>query len=364
MNTSPSAQLGTLHVPSSTVLSGRPRATPLEDAITIVFGLWMLAGLFTDGFAHSNLRDSIESFFTPWHAILYSGFASAALWTTWLGFKQARLGRRGLEAIPVGYELGIVGVIVFGLGGFGDMIWHTIFGIEVNIAALLSPSHLMLLIGGVLVVTSPLRSAWSRLPHAPKFLEFLPALVSSMSALATVAFFNMHLWGLGRLPDAKEWMYFVNNDVLISVLAGTLFTNAILMSAVLLLVRRWVTPFGSFTIMLGATALGMGLLRGRVDSAFGAALLTGLILDGLVQWLRPSAARVWQLRSFAALAPLTIWGIHYLRTAFFRGGINLEVEFWTGLLVMTMLSGLALSVLVVPPSVPAHLEPRVEPAGD
>jgi hypothetical protein len=53
-----------------------------------------------------------------------------------------------------------------------------------------------------------------------------------------------------------------------------------------------------------------------------------------------------------------------LHNQFFRGGINLEVEFWTGLLVMSVLSGLALSVLVVPPSVPAHLEPRVEPAGD
>jgi hypothetical protein len=357
--------ISSVGIPSSAAFpTGRPRATPLEDAITIVFGLWMLAGLFTDGFAHSNLRDSIESFFTPWHAILYSGFASAALWTTWLGFKHARMGKRGLEAIPVGYELGIVGVIIFGLGGFGDMIWHTVFGIEVNIAALLSPTHLMLLIGGVLVVTSPLRSAWSSLAYAPRFLEFLPALISSMSALATVAFFNMHLWGLGRLPDSKEWMFYVNNDALISVLAGTLFTNAILMTAVLLLVRRWLTPFGTFTIMFGVTALGMGLLRGRVDSAFGAALLTGLILDGLVYGLRPSAARVWQLRALAVLAPLMIWGIHYLRTQLFRGGINLEVEFWTGLLVMSMLSGLALSVLVVPPSVPVHLEPWVEPAGD
>ncbi len=364
MNTSPGTQLGNLRVSSAAIPTGRPRATPFEDAITIVFGLWMLAGLFTDGFAHSNLRDSIESFFTPWHAILYSGFASAALWTTWLGFKHARMGRRGLEAIPVGYELGIVGVIVFGLGGFGDMIWHTVFGIEVNIAALLSPTHLMLLIGGVLVGSSPLRSAWSSLPHRPSFLEFLPALVSSTTTLATVAFFHMHLWGLGRLPDAKEWMFYVNDHALISVLAGTLFTNAILMTAVLLLVRRWITPFGTFTVMFGATALGMGLLRGGVDSAFVAGLLTGLILDGLVQWLRPSAARVWQFRALAVLAPLTIWGIHYLRTAFFRGGLNLEVEFWTGLLVMTMLSGLALSVLVAPPSVPAHLEPQVGPAGD
>jgi hypothetical protein len=365
MNTSPmstsASSLG--NVPQS-IPAGRPRATPSENAITIVFGLWMIAGLFIDGYAHANMRSTIESFFTPWHGILYSGFASAALWTTWLGYKQARLGRRGLEAIPVGYELGMVGVIVFGLGGFGDMIWHTVFGIEVNIAALLSPSHLMLLIGGVLVLTSPLRSAWATLPHKPGFLEFLPALISSTTALTTVAFFNMHQWALGRLPDARDWMQFVDNQALIMILAATLFTNAILTTGVLFMVRRWQTPFGTFTIMFGFTALCMGLLNGRVNSEFVAAVITGLIVDALALWLRPTITRVWALRAFAALVPLTIWGIHDLHNQFFRGGINLEVEFWTGLLVMSVLSGLALSVLVVPPSVPAHLEPRVEPAGD
>jgi hypothetical protein len=84
---------------------------------------------------------------------------------------------------------------------------------------------------------------------------------------------------------------------------------------------------------------GLVLEWGRLAFLIGAGVLTGLTLDALLQWLRPSAAQVLQLRSFAALAPLTIWGIHYLRPQFFRGGINLEVEFWTGLLVMTMFSG-------------------------
>jgi hypothetical protein len=360
MNTSISG-LGS--VPQS-IPTGRPRASLTENAMTIVFGLWMIAGLFVDGYAHANMRSTIESFFTPWHGILYSGFASAALWTTWLGYKQARLGRRGLEAIPVGYELGMVGVIIFGLGGFGDMIWHTIFGIEIDIAALLSPSHLMLLIGGVLVLTSPLRSAWATLPHKPGFLEFLPALISSTTALTTIAFFNMHQWALGRLPDAKDWMFALSDQPLVMVLASTLFTNAILVSAVLFMVRRWQPPFGTFTIMFGFTALCMGLLNGRVNSELVASIITGLTVDALTLWLRPSVARVWHLRAFAALVPLMIWSIHYMHNQFFRGGLNLEVEFWTGVMFMSVLSGLALSVLMVPPSVPAHLEVRVEPAGD
>lgn len=39
----------------------------------------------------------------------------------------------------------MAGAFIFGLGGFGDMIWHTVFGIEVGTNALFSPTHLMLL---------------------------------------------------------------------------------------------------------------------------------------------------------------------------------------------------------------------------
>lgn len=49
----------------------------------------------------------------------------------------------GRAAIPAGYSLGLLGVIIFALGGLGDMWWHTVFGIERDVATLLSPTHLM-----------------------------------------------------------------------------------------------------------------------------------------------------------------------------------------------------------------------------
>src|SRR5206468_5841643 len=63
--------------------------------------------------------------------------------------------------VPAGYGLGLVGVAMFVAGGVADGRWHTLFGVEVSVAALLSPSHLLLLGGGLLMVTSPVRSAWS-----------------------------------------------------------------------------------------------------------------------------------------------------------------------------------------------------------
>ena len=40
-------------------------------------------------------------------------------------------------------------------GAIGDMFWHIIFGIEVSIDALLSPTHLLLLIGALLILSGP-----------------------------------------------------------------------------------------------------------------------------------------------------------------------------------------------------------------
>src|SRR6266536_4204640 len=45
-----------------------------EDLVTLVLTAWLIGGLFLDGWAH-NTRPQLETFFTPWHAVFYSGFA-------------------------------------------------------------------------------------------------------------------------------------------------------------------------------------------------------------------------------------------------------------------------------------------------
>ena len=48
------------------------------------------------------------------------------------------------------------------LGGAGDIVWHTLFGIEAGIEALLSPTHLLLAFGGAVAVSGPLHAIWHR----------------------------------------------------------------------------------------------------------------------------------------------------------------------------------------------------------
>lgn len=61
----------------------RPPRVPWRDGVTILFGLWMIAAVFADGWAHLNPASTRETFFTPSHAPLYAGVLGTAGWITW-----------------------------------------------------------------------------------------------------------------------------------------------------------------------------------------------------------------------------------------------------------------------------------------
>ena len=337
--------------------AGKAQATWNENLATVAFGLWLMAGVFIDGFAHANLRNTIENFFTPWHAILYSGFTVTALWVVWMAFRRVHQGFTGLAAIPAGYELGLIGAGIFGLGGVGDMIWHTLFGIEVGIDALLSPTHLMLYLGATLLITSPIRAMWHNSSFTPSFKEFLPTLLAAFGTFSFTTFMNMHLWGLVNVPDSSYAMMYLTgtsgNIASRFVDAGILFSNAVIMFMALFLLRRWRTPVGTFTFILGLNTLAMFAMFGKSDylPQVLLAAAAGLIMDAMIFTMKPSPTRILELRVFAIIAPVAIWGLHFLALAL-TGGVGISRELWTGITVMTALCGAALSVLVVPPALP------------
>ena len=91
------------------------------DWIMVIVSVWWLGGLFIDGWAHSNIPQ-LETFFTPWHAVFYSGYLAVAftlLIQILLNLRQSALnaggntpslvtlvreslpGNRWLQAIPI-----------------------------------------------------------------------------------------------------------------------------------------------------------------------------------------------------------------------------------------------------------------------
>jgi hypothetical protein len=335
--------------------TGRPRVRWGDDLTAALLATWVVAGLFLDGWAHVN-QPGLETFFSPWHAIFYAGFLTSTVVFARLVARHQRGGRLDPALVPAGYGLGLVGVAMFMVGGFADGVWHTVFGVEVGVAALLSPSHLLLLTGGLLMVTSPLRSAWSSpdLPARAPALALLPALWATALTTAVVLFFFQYLSAyVTRAPSTPAAGDPAGLLATIVGVASVLATNLIVLAPVLLLTRRWRLPFGAVALLAGAGAVGLTSLREFVLGWLVPAMVAGgLATDLLLARLRPGPDRPGAFRAVAVLAPLLLWGA-WMATYALAYGIAWPPELWAGVLGMACLGGLGLSVLVLPPAVPA-----------
>lgn len=343
--------------------------------VTAALGAWLIGGLFIDGWAHNHQKP--ETIFTPWHAVLYSGFLASAAFALLLVKRNLRPTDRpsdgvqatqaGWAAVPVGHGLTILGVAIFGVGACSDLAWHSLFGIEVNLAALLSPTHLVMFCGAILVLTGPFRAAWADPSmRAPSLRQFLPALASLTLATALVAFFFQYAtpfrrdeygtWVgaftafVTRFPGAADNF---REHLQIVGLAAVVITNVVYIAPILLVLRRWRPPFGTATILLGSVTF----LVGSIDAfehpwILAASLIGGMVADVLIAALRPSAARPWAVHATAVLTAGALWASFF---ALYQAvlGVGWEPELWAGSIVVAMISAAGLSVLAFPPAVPA-----------
>lgn len=332
----------------------RPRARWGDDLAAALLGTWVVGGLFLDGWAHVN-QPGLETFFSPWHAVFYLGFMVSTVVLARLVAQHQRGGRFDPALVPAGYGLGLAGVALFVAGGVADGAWHTMFGVETSVAALLSPSHLLLLSGGLLMVTSPVRSAWSSpgLPARSPALALLPALWATALTTAVLLFFFQYLSAfVTRAPSTPAAQGPEGLLTTIVGVASVLVTNLIVVAPVLLLARRWRLPFGTVTLLATTGAVGLTSLREFVLGALIPAMLAGgLAADLLLARLRPGPDRPGPFRAAGALVPVLLWGA-WLAVYALAYGIAWPPELWAGVLGMASLSGLGLSILVLPPAVP------------
>jgi hypothetical protein len=333
--------------------AGRPRVGWGEDLAAALLGTWVVGGLFLDGWAHVN-QPGLESFLSPWHAVFYAGFLVSTAVLARVVARHQR-GRFDPARVPAGYGLGLVGVALFVAGGVADGAWHTMFGVETGVAALLSPSHLLLLSGGLLMVTSPVRSAWSspELPARAPAVALLPTLWATALLTAVVLFFFQYLSAfVSRAPSTPPADGTEGLLTTIVGVASVLVTNLIVLAPVLLLARRWRLPFGAVALVATLGAVGLTSLRElELGWLVPAMLAGGLAADLLVARLRPGPDRPAAFRVVAALAPLLLWGA-WLVVYAVAYGIAWPPELWAGVLGMASLTGLGLSLLVLPPAVP------------
>jgi hypothetical protein len=329
----------------------QPRTSRRADLVTVLLGLWFVVGLFLDAWAHNNLP-GLETFFTPWHAVFYSGFVATAGWICWLVWRQVRAGRRGAAAVPVGYGLGVLGLPVFALAGMLDYLWHTVFGIEQDLKILFSPTHLLLITSMIAIVTSPLRAAWSDPGRSGSLRRLLPAVLSLTFATTLVLLFLQYANPLVWSPWFVVQTLSANDRSGSSaplLVASIAVTNVVLLAPLLLLARRWRVPVGTATILYAVIAGLCGAVTAfRYGSIVVTPLLAGLLVDALLAWLRPRPHRRGGYLAFATAAPLVTWSVYLAIASIQVGHLPGVVEYWTGIPVVAALCGLVVAVLMVP----------------
>ncbi len=322
------------------------------DWLMTICGAWFVGGMFLDGWAHIHLDSSLETFFTPWHAILYLGylFCAVSILSIWIG--NVRRGFAWRQALPHHYWLSLVGVVVFAAAGAGDLVWHELLGVEADLEALLSPTHLALAFGGAMIVGGPLRAMLRRENQGRKgLLADLPALLSATYFISFLAFMGQYLHPFGDVWPAHQTADPFFGQAL--GIAQIVFFTVLLMSVMLLLLRRRDLPMGSFTILLGLHALSMTFLHDTQQFII-PSIAAGLIIDMLIGDANRDLLHPRVVRLFGFAVPV-IFYLFYFLTIEMTQGIAWSAHLWVGAIAISGLIGWLMSYLIVQPYHERHL---------
>lgn len=326
---------------------GMVRATPAFEWTFVALTTWLMSGAYLDAWAHRHLA-RLETFFTPWHAVLYSGMFAVLAFLAINALRNQARGQSPSQVLPAGYGLSLVGCVLFGFGGVIDMFWHLRFGIEVSLAALVSPPHLLLMLALGLIVTGPLRAAWLR----PGTRAPLTAVVSAGLLLSMFTFFDqfdqplVNPWAAVQASSPSTTAYIQQLGIL-----GIMVQTALLMGVILYLLSRFTLPFGSLTLLVGLNGAMLGSLEQHFD-LIPVAIVGGLLADLVVLWLRPGPERVRALRIASFLGPIGVSSLYLLVIEVTRG-IGWPITLWLGSILVSGAIGFLLSCLTVRPQTPA-----------
>ncbi|MQA24369.1 MAG: hypothetical protein GEU94_02620 [Micromonosporaceae bacterium] len=325
-----------------------------EDLVAATLALLVVSSVYADGWAHLNVP-GLESFFTPWHAALYTSFAGLAGWVGWLGWRHGRSALPRLDAFPPGYGLAAAGIAVFAAGGVGDMLWHMAFGVEAGIDALLSPTHLMLLVGGVLLITAPLRSAADR-GGAPRGAGAL-AVAVSLAATAALAMFFLSYQSvfveaaatvpLTTIPEGEPGHLEAEMPVMVGL--GSYLITSVAILVTILLARRLVPalPAGAVTVSVAAVAL---LSASLAEFEYGEAAVGAVVGAAFAEALTRSRALAGWVDEASLLGgalPVGMWAGQLIGLEFSHE-VRWSVELWAGVILLSALVGVAVAAIALP----------------
>jgi hypothetical protein len=346
----------------STMAGGElPVSRRTFDAVVSVFSLLLVVGVALDFRAHANgISFAEEGFFTPQHVFFYTAFLGVA-GTLFLGtYVRRRAGRDWIAAVPEGYGLAAIGVLVFGFGGVGDFFWHSAFGFEQGFEALVSPSHIALGSGAVLFLAAPMQAAAARAePAADSLVGAIPVVVSLTLVLTMLGLFGGFVNPLYR--PYPHYEYYTMQSVVTMLVAFPL----LYLGSIVFVCRRFGAIPGAFTLIFGASSLAIAQVQGFMALVV-PAVVAGVVADVIVAYTHPFAVSRWRVRALAAAVPAAFvtayfavvdlqWGIDH--TVLVDGMVTWSVHVVGGAVVLASIAGLLFGTVVTVDGVDSRTEP-------
>ena len=328
---------------------------PLERWVLLVASAWLVTGLQLDAYAHATTPD-LETFWTPWHAVLYSGIAVSGFTLLWI--MRARVPAvptyRTLLALPNALRIPLAGMALLLVGGAADTLWHNIFGIEQGLEIFVSPSHEFIIIGMVLVAAGPVLMLAARPGRRLSVSDAALATVSALLSVLPLHIYSLHASVLGRpfLGRGDHPIQIFSTDA--QMLHAYLFTTVLLLLPIVIMGRRWQLPWGLPTLLVAVPAVLMRVMFGTghpwspaltVAVAAAATELVLRVADRFVAW--PEEAG-WIAAGL--LAPPLVWGAVVVAGAV-RHEVGWNVHMISGLLTLVAITG-AVTVLIT-----RHVQP-------
>lgn len=298
--------------------------------------MWFLAGIYLDGWAHNHGKVD-NTFFTPWHAVFYSGYLVSALTLALIVLITHRNGKVWQRDLPPSIRTAIVAAPLFALAGIGDLWWHTTFGIETGIEPLLSPPHLVLASSMFFVVVANARNDNPLLATVQR----IPVVLSTLAGWSVVTFmlqFN-HPYGI-IWPETVR-----SGDTGIMVGIVGLLANTLLTTGVAVWMQRQRMPSGAFTFVLVGNALLIALMGDQYRFGWGA-LITGVFCELIAYTLR-SKPLMLRLRVSAVIVPICLC-LTYFGVIAATSALIWPIHIWLGVSLLAGVAGWGL-LLVMPP---------------
>jgi hypothetical protein len=336
-----------------------PRNATLDLAISVI-GLWLASGFLWDSWAH--LHVPVETFFTPYHAIFYAAMLVGAIIMSVTALRNRAQGYRGWNVLPKAYQAALVGVPIFFVGGIGDLIWHTVFGIEDRVDAVTSPTHLIIGIGVLTVTSAPILSALEARPDLRTLWSQLPLLFSLATWLEFV-----HLGTAYAFDPSAARMYapadpipyspdYFTNTTLFLYKAGTGVAVIVLESLIVMLFAVWLaTRFrlrpGAMTIffVLGNCIIAAALTNDTpmLLTYVVMALAAGIAADTIIARSQTAPLAGKSLHIYGFVVPVVYYAAYFAVTLA-TGGVWFSPPLLGGALVWAGVCGLGVSFLPGP----------------